>query len=66
MRHAASAGGSSADGLLGPVVPTELGTAAETSVLALLLVPVGLSTSAGNGVSLVVALALSLSTSTLD
>ena len=62
MCHAASSGGSSTDGLLSPVISAELGAVAETSVLSLLLVPVGLAGSSGQGVSLVVAFALGLST----
>ena len=64
--HAAGARGSSADSLLGPVVPAELGAATETSIFTLLLVPVGLATSSANGVSLVVTFALGLSSSTLQ
>ena len=65
MCHAAGAGGSSTDGLLGPVVSAELGTVAETGILSLLLVPVRLATSSAQGVCLVVTFALCLSTCTL-
>ena len=65
MCHAASAGCSSADGLDGPVVSAELGTAAEAGILGMLLVPVGLAGPSADGVALVVTLTLRLSSCTL-
>ena len=65
MSHAASAGGSSADGLDGPVVSAELGAATEASILFILLVPVGLAGPSADGVALVVTLTLRLSSCTL-
>ena len=65
MCHPAGAGGSSADSLLGPVVPSGLGAAAGASIAVLLLVPVGLAGPARQRVRLVVALALRLSSCSL-
>ena len=66
MSHAASAGGSSADGLRGPVVSAQLGAAAEAGVLLVLLVPVGLAGPPADSVALVVTFTLRLSSCTLN
>ena len=65
MSHAAGAGGSSADGLRGPVVSAQLGAAAEAGVLLVLLVPVGLAGPPADSVALVVTFTLRLSSCTL-
>ena len=65
MAAAASAGGPSADGLLGPVVASGLGSSSATSITVLLLVPVGLAGLPGKSVRLVVALALRLTSCSL-
>ena len=66
MRHAALAGGSSADGLARPVVSAALGATTEAGVLLVLLVPVGLAGPPADGVALVVTFTLRLSSCTLN
>ena len=66
MCHAASARRSSALRLAGPVVSSQLRTAAETGVSSLLLVPVGLATDSAQRVSFVVTFSLCLGTGSLQ
>ena len=65
MAHAASAGGSSADSLLGPVVASGFSSSAAAGITVLLLVPVRLASLPGQSVRLVIALALRLTSCSL-